>query len=465
MDDARTPEIALLKTSELFDPDWYLATYDIDLPDGVEPEAHYLQSGAAARYDPGPHFSSGFYLDTHPKLERAGGNPLLHYLKSQRRAVPPPPADYRRVLWAAAGLAARGAKTQALALAEECLPETLTHTVDLLRASILAESDAESGLWEDSFNRYLRGAGFPVVEMLPTTGAGPVSRFSRLRGAGIAPAVVEGPLVSVLMPVWNAKETVETAVKSILAQSWRAIELLIVDDVSTDGTFDILQRLARQDARITLLRNICNVGPYASKNRALLQAKGQFVTGHDADEWAHPLRIEQHVAAARDLDTACVSSVQMIRMTPEGQFPQLRQIGPASPDGVQQHCPCATLFARDFLQNRLGSWHCARFGADTELISRARYLLGRAPAKLSVLANISLDLEGSLTNNPLFGIHPAYGVTPGRKTYRDAWQAWHAVSLTPERAYYPFPPEIQPFDVPAIATVPLADIQANAAAT
>ena len=92
-----------------------------------------------------------------------------------------------------------------------------------------------------------------------------------------------------------------------------------MDDASTDGTWDILQRLAREDGRMRIFRNSSNVGPYVSKNIALDMAEGEFVAGHDADDWAFPDRIyEQNRVFLRD-SAARVCMGYMIRLFPDGK--------------------------------------------------------------------------------------------------------------------------------------------------
>lgn len=83
-------QIELLSASELFDSDWYLATYPDVAASGIDPVRHYLRHGTKEGRDPGPRFSTRRYLEKNPDVVRAGMNPLLHYLKfglAERRAI------------------------------------------------------------------------------------------------------------------------------------------------------------------------------------------------------------------------------------------------------------------------------------------------------------------------------------------------------------------------------------------
>ena len=91
----------------------------------------------------------------------------------------------------------------------------------------------------------------------------------------------------------------ELAASSILEQSWKPIELIIVDDCSTDDTWSIAKRVAHLDPRVRVRRNSVNVGPYVCKNLALSMVKGAYITCHDADDWAHPQRLEKQLDAMR----------------------------------------------------------------------------------------------------------------------------------------------------------------------
>jgi glycosyltransferase involved in cell wall biosynthesis len=95
-------------------------------------------------------------------------------------------------------------------------------------------------------------------------------------------------LISVVMPCLNAAPHVEEAVGSVLGQSYRLVELIAVDDGSTDGSSEILQRLASENPeRITLIFQN-RTGPFAARNRALAHADGNYIAFLDADDTWQP---------------------------------------------------------------------------------------------------------------------------------------------------------------------------------
>src|SRR6185503_12845908 len=92
--------------------------------------------------------------------------------------------------------------------------------------------------------------------------------------------------LSVLIPVYNERHVVEASLNRVRAlkdELISSLEIIVVDDQSTDGTWDILQRLASEDSRIILLRNDRNSGKGASVRRAIAQSTGDISVIHDAD--------------------------------------------------------------------------------------------------------------------------------------------------------------------------------------
>ena len=101
------------------------------------------------------------------------------------------------------------------------------------------------------------------------------------------------PTVSVVMTAYNAEATIAAAIRSILGQSLREFELVIVDDGSTDGTASEVRAFA--DPRIRLLRNEANLGISRSANRGVAAAAAPLIARMDADDIALPTRLARQV--------------------------------------------------------------------------------------------------------------------------------------------------------------------------
>ena len=103
-------------------------------------------------------------------------------------------------------------------------------------------------------------------------------------------------VVSIIMPCFNAQRWLGAALDSLQRQTHRELEILAVDDASTDGTFALLTERARSDPRIRPFRLERNGGPSAAANHALDQARGAFIARLDADDEALPRRLEAQLA-------------------------------------------------------------------------------------------------------------------------------------------------------------------------
>jgi len=107
---------------------------------------------------------------------------------------------------------------------------------------------------------------------------------------------VNAPIVSVVMSVLNGGQYLRQAVESILSQTFRDFEFIVIDDGSTDETWSILSDYVARDERLVLLRNDGNLGYTRSLNRGLSQAKGVYIARQDADDVSDVHRLESQVA-------------------------------------------------------------------------------------------------------------------------------------------------------------------------
>ena len=102
------------------------------------------------------------------------------------------------------------------------------------------------------------------------------------------------PLVSVIVPAYNAAAFVGEALRSALSQTYPHLEVIVVDDGSTDETSDLVQAIAREDARVVLIRQQ-NAGVARARNAAIERASGEFIAPLDADDIWYPRKLELQV--------------------------------------------------------------------------------------------------------------------------------------------------------------------------
>ncbi|MEO6861969.1 MAG: glycosyltransferase family 2 protein [Microcoleus sp.] len=99
--------------------------------------------------------------------------------------------------------------------------------------------------------------------------------------------------VSIIMPAFNAKDTIGEAIASTLNGTHRNIEILVIDDGCTDGTDKIVTDMARQDPRIKYYKNQQNLGAYKSRNLMIEAATGKFIAFLDSDDTWEPNKLEE----------------------------------------------------------------------------------------------------------------------------------------------------------------------------
>ena len=127
-------------------------------------------------------------------------------------------------------------------------------------------------------------------------------------------------LISVIVPAYNAERFLAATLASVQAQTYRNIEIIVVDDGSTDSTRQIVEDAARSDDRIRLIRQQ-NLGVALARNAALAEARGEFVAPIDADDLWHPQNLSLQVAALQKAGPhVAVSYAWFVTIDENGKF-------------------------------------------------------------------------------------------------------------------------------------------------
>ncbi len=264
--------------------------------------------------------------------------------------------------------------------------------------------------------------------------------YNRLTAEQTEQTGTSGPKVTIIIPSYNAEEGIRIAIESLQKQTYRNLEILAVDDCSTDQTAQVIKEYAEQDSRIKFLSATVNGGPYIARNIALQAASGDLVTINDADDWSHPEKIATQVKDFIENPHRIANTSEHARVTEE-----LKLYRRGMPGQYIFSNMSSLMFKRDAVLKEAGYWDSLRFAADSEFKKRLIKIFGEdkiADLKTGPLS-LPMQSQSSLTGSSAFGYH---GYLKGiRKEYAEC-QAWfhkHATSL-----YIPYPQTERPFPVP-----------------
>lgn len=108
--------------------------------------------------------------------------------------------------------------------------------------------------------------------------------------------MITSPLVSIITPNYNCERFISQTIESVLAQTYKNWEMLIVDDCSTDKSYEIACEYAKKDSRIKVFRNKKNSGAAVSRNVAIEKSKGEYLAFLDSDDLWMPQKLEKQLA-------------------------------------------------------------------------------------------------------------------------------------------------------------------------
>ncbi|WP_018930753.1 glycosyltransferase [Gracilibacillus lacisalsi] len=248
------------------------------------------------------------------------------------------------------------------------------------------------------------------------------------------------PKVTIIVPTYNAEDTILTTLRALTTQSWQNLEIMVVDDCSTDHTLEVVENYLKKDNRIKLMQNTQNSGAYVSRNAALQLATGEFVTVNDADDWSHPEKIATQVNHLIKHTSTIANFSQQVRATTDMTFYRRGKFGQYVFSNMSSF-----MFRREPVMKAIGYWDSVRFGGDSEFVRRVKNVFGEKSVVELKTAPLSFQrqTETSLTASSAFGF-PGYFMG-ARKDYLES-QLYHHEHA--EDVYYPYPMEQRPFPVP-----------------
>jgi hypothetical protein len=277
-----------------------------------------------------------------------------------------------------------------------------------------------------------------------------------LRAAGDMPCV-DGPLVSILMTAYESAVRIVPAIQSLLTQTYQNLEVLVIDDASSDRTGDVVQALAKLDVRVRYLKLPVNVGTFVAKTIGFHLAQGDFVTCHDSDDWAHPEKIALQMKPLLSDSKVIFTASNMVRVRDDGYF-YARQIYP-----LTRLNSSSLLFRKHIVFSRCGLWDLVRTGADSEFLARLKIVFGpKAMRRINRPLSFCAHRPDSLMTSATSGYND-HGIAPDRLTYWESFTHWHIHELRQGRL--PKLPPLstslshRPFEVPESIKVPLEDIE------
>jgi len=331
------------------------------------------------------------------------------------------------------------------------------HDLRLASANLLASEGSEEKERLAAINEVYESTGLRPLQRVnvgePIT-LGNLFVGSNEQGVG---DVSGRPLVSVLVPTFNAQDTLPTALEALRAQDWPALEILVINDASTDKTAEVAEEFAAQDKRRRVIQQEFCEGAYAARNAGLHQARGEFITVHDADDWSHPEKISRQVEylLANPEVAACMS--HWVRCDDNLVFGAWR-----IESGWIERNISSLMFRRAVFEN-LGYWDRVRAGADSEFLQRIIRAHGEH-AVGDVLPNVPLSFGrtggASLTN--FSDTHIRTSISGVRKTYLDAAEDWHRGVRDSQSLHVPEFPETRPFWAPPVLAVDVREFDGRA---
>ena len=237
------------------------------------------------------------------------------------------------------------------------------------------------------------------------------------------------PVVTVVMTVYNSSKTLERAYRSVIEQDYQNIELIIVDDASTDNSLALAERLissGTNDKKVVLISNKKNYGTFVCRNYAITQATGEYFCFHDSDDAA-----EKNYISSLFTCLTNAAHRKIVVCKTNSRIPGRKN------DVI---CAASSMFHSSLL-DKIGFFDSVRFAADTEFRMRCQALLGQKSVfVLNKKLMKTYASKTSLTGRKDIGIF-----SKPRKTYVSNFRKFHRTMS--KKTKFEFPLSVRKFPV------------------
>ena len=173
--------------------------------------------------------------------------------------------------------------------------------------------------------------------------------------------------VSIIIPNYNNGLFIEKCINSILSNTWENLEIIFIDDLSTDNSLEIVKSKFSENPKVRIYQNHTNMGTYYSINRGIILANGHYILNVGSDDFIEPDMIE-----------VCMNTAIFSNLRKKWGYGVNFQRLYVKPNNINQitHINRSNSFVflfRRELFNRLGYFQNSRFGADSEYLKRAKF--------------------------------------------------------------------------------------------
>ena len=262
--------------------------------------------------------------------------------------------------------------------------------------------------WADAVNQVFARDGLSPIEVDPGRGRTPFDSIATT----IEPRTVEGPRVTVFVPTYNRGALVETALKSLLNQTWKNLEIILIDDGSEEEHQVALREICDRYPEVKVIFQGSNKGAYVARNTALEVATGEFITVHDDDDWSHPEKIQVQVGHLLSNPDCVGNIIYHARATEDLVFTRINN------NPVFNQPYFGSLMYRSSVFEEFGYFDPVNRSADAEFRDRVVAATGRPiPAVLNVPLAFIRAHNDSLTAGE---ISRGY-IDPARTFYQSAY--------------------------------------------